>query len=100
MMQKTINWWLISRRLGGCWWLPVVLCLLSGGAVLASDPPAAVRSMGAGSYWHGLPPAVKGPPALIYRTEEADGPMPSNDWWSSLAWLPLSETMFPHPLAV
>ena len=100
MMKKTINWWLISRRLGGCWWLPVVLCLLSGGAVLASDPPAAVRSMGAGSYWHGLPPAVKGPPALIYRTEEADGPMPSNDWWSSLAWLPLSETMFPHPLAV
>ncbi len=26
--------------------------------------------------------------------------MPTNDWWSSLAWSPLSFAMYPHPLAV
>jgi len=26
--------------------------------------------------------------------------MPTNRWWSSLAWVPLSDTMYPHPLAV
>lgn len=26
--------------------------------------------------------------------------MPTNDWWSSLAWLPLSERQYPHPLGV
>ncbi len=26
--------------------------------------------------------------------------MPTNDWWSSLAWEALSSPMFPHPLAV
>jgi endoglucanase Acf2 len=25
--------------------------------------------------------------------------VPTNTWWSSLAWLPLSETLFPHPLS-
>ena len=27
-------------------------------------------------------------------------PVPTNDWWSSLAWIPLSERQYPHPLAV
>jgi endoglucanase Acf2 len=61
---------------------------------------AEVVKAGAGSYLEGLPAGAKGPPGEIYRTEEVKQPMPTNDWWSSLAWVPLSEAMYPHPLAV
>lgn len=59
-----------------------------------------VIQCGAGSYQKGLPGGVKGPPATIYKTDDVHAPMPTNDWWSSLAWVPLSESMFPHPLAM
>ena len=55
---------------------------------------------GAGSYLRGLPEGGKGPPLTIYKTAEVQGAMPTNDWWSSLAWVPLSDSMFPHPLAM
>ena len=57
-------------------------------------------STGPGSYRNGLPEGAKGPPATIYNTGEVLTPMPTNDWWSSLAWVPLSDSMFPHPLAM
>lgn len=63
-------------------------------------PAAEVVKAGAGSYLNGLPAGVKGPPEMIYKTGDVKGPMPTNDWWSSLAWMPLSDSMFPHPLAV
>jgi endoglucanase Acf2 len=44
--------------------------------------------------------AFQGPQQLIYRTERLTGPMPTNDWWSSAAWMPFSGAMYPHPLAV
>ncbi len=56
--------------------------------------------LGEGSYLTALPPGAKGPPETIYRTERVTGPMPTNRWWSSLAWLPFSERQFPHPLPV
>ncbi len=71
--------------------------------LLAATQPllaAEVVRVGAGSYLDGLPESAKGPPATIYRTAELRGPMPTCDWWSSLAWMPLSERMYPHPLAV
>ena len=55
---------------------------------------------GAGSYLRGLPDGAKGPPVTPFVVEGLTGPVPTNTWWSSLAWLPLSETMFPHPLSV
>lgn len=61
---------------------------------------AEVVQAGAGSYLKGLPEGAKGPPGEIFATGEVRGPMPTNDWWSSLAWLPFSEAMFPHPLAM
>lgn len=42
MLKETTSRWLAPGRSGGFGWLLVSLCLLSGGAVLASDPPAAV----------------------------------------------------------
>jgi endoglucanase Acf2 len=55
--------------------------------------------LGAGSYLTALPAGAKEPPAEIFRTENVRGPMPTNDWWSSLAWVPYSQRQFPHPLA-
>lgn len=57
-------------------------------------------SAGAGSYTTALPVGAKSPPAIIYRTAKAGPKMPSNDWWSSLAFASNSFTHFPHPLAV
>ena len=59
-----------------------------------------IISTGPGSYRNGLPEGAKGPPAIIYQTDDVRTPMPTNDWWSSLAWVPLSDAMFPHPLAM
>src|SRR5688572_17871287 len=76
----------------------VVASFLSFSCIILSA--AEVVKAGAGSYLRGLPEGAKGPPAVIYRTENVRVPMPTNDWWSSLAWVPLSDAMFPHPLAV
>jgi endoglucanase Acf2 len=61
---------------------------------------ADIVKVGPGSYTTSLPEGAKTPPENIYRTTNVKGPMPTNDWWSSLAWVPLSDTMYPHPLAV
>lgn len=63
-------------------------------------------SVGQGSYAVRPPDGASLPPRTIYAVpvvESADGktrPMPTNDWWSSLAWMPFSERQYPHPLAV
>lgn len=61
---------------------------------------AAVIPAGAGSYTTERPVGAKGPPATIYKTDRVRGKMPSNDWWSSLAWASNSFAHYPHPLAV
>lgn len=73
-------------------------------AVLFLLPCAVVRAAvipaGAGSYTTERPAGTKGPPATIYKTDRVRGKMPSNDWWSSLAWVSNSFAHYPHPLAV
>jgi endoglucanase Acf2 len=39
------------------------------------------------------------PQTKIYKTERVKGPMPTNDWWSSIAWRPYSGALYPHPIA-
>lgn len=56
--------------------------------------------MGTGSYTTVLPPGVPGIPAKIYKTNSITGKIPTNQWWSSLAWEPFSSAQYPHPLAV
>lgn len=67
-------------------------------------PCASVRAetipSGAGSYTTERLAGTKGPPATIYKTDRVRGKMPSNDWWSSLAWASNSFAHYPHPLAV
>ena len=56
--------------------------------------------VGAGSYSTVLPSGRQDVQSTIYRTENVTGPMSSNDWWSSSAFLVHSERQYPHPLAV
>ncbi len=57
-------------------------------------------AVGKGSYALQLPSGAKFPQEEIFATENVPGKMPTNDWWSSAAWLKFSERMYPHPLAV
>ena len=54
----------------------------------------------AGSYMLGLPEGAKGPPSEVFKTDNIKGPLPTNDWWSSLLWVKHSERQFAHPLAL
>jgi endoglucanase Acf2 len=69
-----------------------VLCLLASG----DD----VVPLGSGSYLAKPPPGAKEPPSTVYKTENVRGPIPTGDWWSSLAWLPFSEPQYAHPLVL
>lgn len=73
----------------------VLLLLLPCAALRAEVIPA-----GAGSYTTERPAGTKGPPTTLYKTDRLRGKMPSNDWWSSLAWASNSFAHYPHPLAV
>lgn len=55
---------------------------------------------GRGSYSTVLPPGANPVQSTIYKTSGATGKIPTNDWWSSLAWVPFSEAQYPHPLAM
>ncbi|MFD3260145.1 glycosyl hydrolase [Paenibacillus lentus] len=57
-------------------------------------------TVGEGSYSTVLPPGATDAPSSIYKTSNVTGKMPTNDWWSSLAWNPHSEAQYPHPLAM
>jgi len=77
------------------------LAIVMLGAV-ASARAAGDRTVpvGAGGYTLSPPAGMKRPPRRIYRTPAAGGKMPTNDWWSSVAWERFSSNQFPHPLAV
>ena len=65
----------------------------------AADGGGTVK-VGKGSYTLTPPADRKLPPETIFRTANVAGPMPTNDWWSSLAWMQYSERLYSHPLAV
>lgn len=73
-----------------CFLLPVELSAQSTEIIKA----------GAGSYSQVLPSGAKLPPRQIFKAPNFEGKMPTNDWWSSLAWLKYSDRHFPHPLGV
>ncbi len=56
--------------------------------------------VGRGSYTLTLPAGAGAPPERIYRTDNMTGPMPSTNWWASLAWQPGSAPLFAHPLTL
>ena len=65
-----------------------------------SSVAAEVRALGEGSYLVGLPEKAKGPDAKPRISAAVKGPVPTNEWWSALAWTDKDMPQFPHPLAV
>ena len=57
-------------------------------------------SAGAGSYTTKLPAGAKEPAETPFITPNVKGPVPTNDWWSSLVFQKFSNQMFPHPLGI
>ncbi len=83
----------------------LLLCLLSASLIFLAAPVSTKAfsgevTQGAGSYSTILPAGAATPQNEIYKTGNVSGPMPTNDWWSSLAWVPYSEAQYPHPLAL
>ena len=76
----------------------LVVCVVN--SVISFLLIADVIRVGAGSYSTVLPAGTQPPPGNILRTSKVRGPMPSNDWWSSLAWPGNTFAQYPHPLAV
>lgn len=76
------------------------LLMLPVATTEATGFSAEIVHVGKGSYTVSAPPGMKLPPRTISQTENVTGKMPTNDWWSSLAWEPFSSNQFPHPLAV
>lgn len=64
---------------------------------MASDAGPVVH-VGKGSYTTQLPPGRARPPSAVYLLDHSAGPVPTNTWWSSALWLPLSEPLYAHPL--
>src|SRR6056297_3157836 len=88
----------ITRRT----WLKGLLAsgvLTTTGSFSASAANADIEQVGAGSITHVKPDAAGVPPRTIYAVDELSSPYPTNDWWTTLLWRPLSENLWIHPLA-
>ena len=78
--------------------LPILLVVIT---LMFSPMNTPVVPVGSGSYTTELPPNQAAPQEMIYRSADLNRPMPTNQWWSALAWqLSGNRAMFAHPLAL
>lgn len=98
-----------------CCFLPsrqvvLLFVLILGLMGCRQTPPTGVVRVGLGSYWPERPAGAAGPsnqagvPVTPLVTADFDGPVPTNDWWSSLVWNyadePHSTDLYAHPLVL
>ncbi|HEX2417459.1 MAG TPA: glycoside hydrolase, partial [Micromonosporaceae bacterium] len=88
----------------------VVVAAMAAVVALPTPARAGVIQIGEGSYTTDRPAGTKGPTnsdgteVSPKVTSRVTGPVPTNDWWSSLVWRryagnPYSENLYAHPLA-
>lgn len=65
-----------------------------------SAQASSIVPVGAGSYTTAAPSNLTLPPNTIYRTSHVAGPMPTSDWWTSVAWTQPAYPIYPLPLAL
>ena len=75
----------------------MTLATTSLGSIVDSDHLALA---GIESFTDSRPSNCKPLPKEIFKTDQVEGPIPTNDWWSSLAWTEHSAPMFAHPLVL
>ncbi len=102
MQQKLSSF---SRRSRAFAALSIVLATLLASIIVGVShsqqaQAASIVPVGSGSYTTATPPNVTTPPNTIYRTSRVTGPMPTNDWWTSVAWTQPSFPIYPLPLAL
>lgn len=73
--------------------------LSATGAVTAGAASTDIEQIGAGSIARIKPDDGTAAPREIFATDDLSAPYPSNDWWTTLLWRPLSENLWVHPLA-
>lgn len=73
--------------------------LSASGSVTAGAATTDIEQIGAGSIARIQPADGGAAPREIYATDDLSAPYPSNDWWTTLLWRPLSENLWVHPLA-
>jgi endoglucanase Acf2 len=83
----------------------VILATLLTGVIVdvshhQSAHASSIVSVGSGSYTTAAPADLTLPPNTIYRTSHVTGPMPTSDWWTSVAWTQPAFPIYPLPLAL
>jgi len=66
----------------------------------ATGPPESVTQVGAGSYATERPDRYEGPPEEAYVADDVDGPIPTNTWWTDVAWSEFPTNLWSNPLVV
>lgn len=94
-----------SARRVGLYYLLLILLAFTWQIVVAGreetmEGTSSIQPVGAGSYTTAYPPRAIGVQRKIYQTPYFSGKMPTNKWWTSLAWERYSKAQYPHPLAV
>ena len=100
-MPQKLSW--SSKRIRVLIALAIVIATLLVSAIVVPIHHTQAQSIvpvGAGSYTTAVPPNVSTPPSTIYRTSNVTGPMPTNDWWTSVAWTQPAFPIYPLPLAL
>ncbi len=64
----------------------------------SADSP--IVAHGKGSFTTRRPETIEAPPSRVFKTDDIKRAIPTNQWWSSLAWEQFSSNMFPHPLGM
>ena len=82
----------------------LVALFVSLGSVAQANPVDLVPEAGCWNY-SSQDASLEKPRGTTYVDAGLTGPLPTNRWWSSLAWSfqgtqPYSERLYPHPLAV
>lgn len=90
MKPASVSRWLAPTR-----WMTLFLFWIPSASI--GDE---IVKAGAGSYTTKRPASCKPLPETVYRTAALRGPVPTNQWWSSLVWKPFSQNLFAHPLGM
>ncbi len=80
--------------------IPILMAALALAYGPALGQAGGIVHVGAGSYTTALAAGDHEPPPTLYKSDNVKGPIPTNDWWTSLVATPFSEPMFAHPLAL
>ncbi|MFB6074489.1 MAG: glycosyl hydrolase [Haloarculaceae archaeon] len=62
-----------------------------------AGPPDSIVQVGAGSYRTTKPENVGTPPEQTYLADGVSPPIPTNSWWTTLAWDEMGGNLWSHP---